>query len=271
MRPDVLPADQALGLRQAFGRPGLTVLPVCAPGRDASSQAWIVNLAAALAERGRRTVILDAGPGLVSPALGLKARRELRHLLAGECTFDETVLEAGGGLAVLPAPRGLEMFLASGEAPATLFGAFLALPEPPAILLANGPVELVAPLVEAGEEIVFVASPARESVTGVYAAIKRLEQSLPGRVSRIALTGVADADSGDALARRLADATSRFLGHNPAFAPAVPDDVALHEAARAGRTVLAARPDGPAAEAFRRLADGFDGWRAARHDTPLEG
>ncbi len=271
MRPDSLMSDQAQGLRAAFQRPGLAVLPVCIPGRDSASESWLANAASAIAERGRRVLVLDAGPGLVSPALGLKARLELRHLLTGECSFEEAVLPAAPNLSVLPAPRGLEMFLASGDSPATLFGAFLSLPAPASVLLATGPLEHIAPLVSPGEEIVFVASPARESITGVYAAIKRLERDFPGRIARIAVAGVRDEAAGEALAVRLARAAERFLGHQPEFAGVIPDHPALHEAARLAASVIAHAPDSPPAEAFRRLADAFDGWQTAFHDTPLEG
>ncbi len=271
MRPDSLASDQAQGLRRAFQRSGLSVLPVCVPGRDAASEGWIAHAASALAERGRRVLVLDAGPGLVAPAFGLKARLELRHLLTGESAFEDVVLAAGRNLSVLPAPRGLAMFLESGEAPATLFGAFLALPAPMSVLLVTGAPERVAPLVSPGEEILFVVSPERESITGVYAAIKRLERDFPGRLARIAVTGVADEAAGEALAARIASATERFLGHQPEFAGTVADHPALHESARLAGSVLTHAPDSPPAEAFRRIADAFDGWRTAFHDTPLEG
>lgn len=271
MRPELHPADQAAGLRQAFRRPGLAVLPVCAPGRDNASQSWIVHAAAAIAERGARVVVLDADRGFIAPALGLKARLELRHLLTGECEFADAVLHAGENLDVLPATRGLEMFLASGEAPATLFDAFLALDPPAAILLVNGPVGRIAPLVAAGCEVLFVASPDRASVTGVYGAIKQMELEHPGRIARIAVTGAQDAAQVASLSGRLADATERFLNHKPAFAEPTRDHPDLHEAARAARSVLAQAPDGAAADDFRRIADGLDRWQLARHEQSLEG
>lgn len=271
MRRNALAGDQASGLRLAFQRPGLEVLPVCVPGRDAASEAWVAQAAAAIADLGRRVVVLDAGPGLVAPALGLKARLELRHLLTGECAFEDVVLPAGPNLAVLPAPRGLEMFLASGEVPATLFGAFLALPAPASVLLATGPIEQVAPLVSDGDEILFVATPAPESITGVYAAIKRLEHDFPGRVARIAVAGVRSSAAGEALVARIAQATARFLGHQPEFAGTVVDHPALAAAARLGRPVVTHAPDSPPAEDFRRIAAAFADWRTAFHDSPLEG
>jgi flagellar biosynthesis protein FlhG len=271
MRPEAHPADQAHGLRRAFRRTGLSVLPVCVPGRDDASQGWIVHAAAALAERGRRVLVLDADRGHVAPALGLKARLELRHLLTGECAFGDAILAAGTNLSVLPATHGLEMFLKSGEVPATLFGAFLVLPEPPDVLLANGPVALVAPLVEPGEEVLFVASPARESVTGVYAAIKRMEQDFPGRIARVAVIGAIDAQAGETLVARIAEATARFLNRRPVFAGAVRGDPALASSARAAASVIAAAPESSAADDFRRIADSFDQWRTAVYDVPLEG
>jgi MinD-like ATPase involved in chromosome partitioning or flagellar assembly len=83
--------------------------------------------------------------------------------------------------------------------------------------------------------------------------------------------GVADEAAGEALAARIASATERFLGHQPEFAGTVADHPALHESARLAGSVLTHAPDSPPAEAFRRIADAFDGWRTAFHDTPLEG
>jgi flagellar biosynthesis protein FlhG len=271
MRPEAIPRDQAAGLRQAFHRPGLTVLPVCAPGRDPASQGWVVHVAAALAERGRHVVVLDADRGFVAPAFGLKARRELRHLLTGECEFSEAVLSAGTNLDVLPASRGLEMFLASGEDPGTLFEAFLALHSPAGILVVNGPVARIAPLVPSACEVLFVASPDRAAVTGVYGAIKHMERDFPGRVARIAVTGVVDDAQGEALAARIADATRRFLNHVPEFAHVARDHPELHEASRVASSVLGVAPDGAAAGDFRRIADDFDHWQLAHHAMSSEG
>jgi flagellar biosynthesis protein FlhG len=266
MPADLHATDQAQGLRQAFRRPGLAVLPVCAPGRDAASQGWIVHLAAALAERGLRVLVLDADRGHVAPAFGLKARRELRDLLEGDCEFDDAVLEAVPGCRVLAGARGLALFHDSGEAPARLLDAFLALDPAPEVLLANGPLARVAPLVAAGAEVLLVASPAPEALTGVYAALKRLERDFPGRVPRIAVAGAESEAAGEAIAARLARAAQRFLGRSPAFAPATLDDDALREAERLGRSLLAHAPQGAAAASFRRVALAFDEWRAERHE-----
>lgn len=271
MPPDVLHADQAAGLRRVFQRARLAILPVCAPGRDGASQAWVVRTAAALAERGRRVVLLDAGREFIASSLGLKARLELRHLLAGDCRFDEALLPVAANFDLLPASRGLDLFLQSGEKPPALFDAFLALDPPASVLLVNGPVSTVAALVPPGREVLFVASPERESITGVYAAIKELEQALPGRTARIAVTGVADTGQGTALATRLADAAERFLGHTPEFAEFVCDGSGLQQAARSVRIPLGAGPDDRIADDFLRIADGFDRWQVTYHSSSLQG
>ena len=288
MRPDVLATDQAAGLRRVFQRVQLSVLPVCVPGRDAASQAWIVHAAAALAERGRRVVLLDAGREFIARSLGLRARLEMRHVLSGECEFDEVLLSAGANLDLLPANRGLEQFVQSGEDPALLFDAFASLNPPAEVLLANGPVSSVAALVPAGREVLFVASPepesitgvyaaiksmeqtlpgrtARIAITGVYAAIKAMEQTLPGRTARIAITGVADDEQGSALAARLADALERFLGQRPVFADFVRDGAGLQ------RGIRGPGADPRFTDEFQRIADSFDHWHVTHHEPSLQG
>jgi len=68
-----------------------------------------VNLAAALAAAGRRVLLLDGDLGLanVDVFLGLSPRYTLAHVLAGERTLDEILVEAPQGFKVVPAASGL--------------------------------------------------------------------------------------------------------------------------------------------------------------------
>src|SRR5882724_6073304 len=67
-----------------------------------------VNLATGLAAAGRRVVLLDGDLGLanVDVFLGLSPRYTLAHVLAGERTLDEILLEAQPGFHVVPAASG---------------------------------------------------------------------------------------------------------------------------------------------------------------------
>src|ERR1044072_4049295 len=67
-----------------------------------------VNLATGLAASGRRVVLLDGDLGLanVDVLLGLSPRYTLAHVLSGERTLDEIMVEAKQGFKIVPAASG---------------------------------------------------------------------------------------------------------------------------------------------------------------------
>lgn len=67
-----------------------------------------VNMGAALARAGHRTLLLDADLGLanVDVMLGLSPRLTLADVIAGRCTINDTVVRADEGLMVIPAASG---------------------------------------------------------------------------------------------------------------------------------------------------------------------
>lgn len=265
---DRFPADQAIGLRRAFARRGLRMLPACSLSRDAACQAVLIHLAGAFAERGQRVALLDGDRGVIAPALGLRARYELLHLLTGEREFSEALLVAEPNLAILPAARGLEAFVESGENPASLLQGFLGLREPFDMLLVSGPVALTAPLAAAGETVLFVTSPDNESLTFTYSSIKRLANDFPGRTARIVISGAAGEQEGHDVFERIADCCSRFLCQSIEFGGALPGHADLRQAAAARKTLFKVAPDGETAQWFRQLADAAETWRLSFFESP---
>src|SRR3546814_13956242 len=67
-----------------------------------------VNLALALADLGRRVVLLDADLGLanVDVLLGLTTKRTLADVIAGECDLSDVLIQGQGGIRVVPAASG---------------------------------------------------------------------------------------------------------------------------------------------------------------------
>lgn len=98
--------DQAEGLRRIFGPAPVRIAPVLVErGCVASQVAAIARLAQACSAVGLRTLVLDAVRAHFAAALGLRARFDLLHVLRGECTLDQALLDAGPELAVLPVAR----------------------------------------------------------------------------------------------------------------------------------------------------------------------
>ena len=69
-----------------------------------------VNLAIALSRAGRKTLIWDADLGLanIDILLGLTPEYNFQHVLDGKKKLSEIMLEAPGGIYILPAGSGLE-------------------------------------------------------------------------------------------------------------------------------------------------------------------
>ena len=70
------------------------------------------NVAAALQERGHDVVVVDADLGMANlgELVGIEQDQGIHRVLAGEATVEETLVDAGGGLTVLPGEQSLDAF-----------------------------------------------------------------------------------------------------------------------------------------------------------------
>lgn len=101
-------ADQAATLRRLFAPAAPRLLPVLMPEQHCSARsAWMARLAQGFARQGERTLVVDAVRAQLAATLGLRARWDLLHVCNGECGLGAALLDAGHGLAVLPAARAL--------------------------------------------------------------------------------------------------------------------------------------------------------------------
>ena len=115
--------DQAATLRRMFGGPSLRVLPVLLPEAHCATRAsWIAKLAAGFARHGERTLVVDAARLHVAAALGLRARFDLVHVLRGECSHEQALLDAGPNLSIIPAARALALAEETGLSLTALLG-----------------------------------------------------------------------------------------------------------------------------------------------------
>ena len=161
--------DQAQGLRRLFRRPAVRVLPLLAADDEAFAP-FAGALAGALARIGRRAVLLDADRGRVAPALGLRARFDLLHVLAGDCDIGAALCMDARGFALLPAARGLDALAGRADA-AQLFTAFGRLrPGFDTAVVAAPAARLVRTLGEAIEPVVFATT----DPAGVQSAWRRI-------------------------------------------------------------------------------------------------
>lgn len=228
-----------------------------------------VNLGMSLAMAGRDVMLLDADLGLanVDVLLGLQPSRNLAHLLAGDCSLQELVLEAAHGLKVVPATSGTRrMVQMSSMEHAALIRAFDDYPQPPEFLIvdtAAGLSDSVTLFSAAADDVVVVVCDEPASLTDAYALIKVLARECGVDRFRIVANMVRDGEQGRQLFHKLERVTGRFLDVHLEYTGMVPHDDRIRQAVRRQMAVVDAWPGSAAAQAFKKLAVSADRW-----DTP---
>ena len=290
--------DQASGLQQMLsamaGRPAAEAPPVqhqassllaaapavrrhcrtiaVAGGKGGVGKSTVaVNLGVALATAGREVVLLDADMGLanVDVMLGLAPSRHIGHLLDGECTLDELMLEGPRGLRVVPAGSGARRLaqLSSGEH-AAIIRAFDELAQPPEYLLvdtAAGLSDNVTMFAAAAAEVIVVVCDEPASLTDAYGLTKVLSRDFGVRRIRMVANMVRNEGDARALHQKLARVSDRFLDVVIEFGGWVPHDERMRQAIRRQCAVVDLWPSSHSALAFKRLAIAADKWVEPDH------
>ena len=225
-----------------------------------------VNLSIALAEMGRRVVLMDADLGLanIDVLLGITATNNINNVLAGECSLREVLVNGPGGIKIVPASSGTQhLTQLSPLEHAGLINAFSELSNDLDVLVidtAAGISEQVVSFVRAAQEILVVVCDEPTSITDAYALIKVLNKTSDLYRFRILANMVRSENEGRNLYNKLSKVTERFLEVALQYVGSVPFDESVRRAVQRQRPVMEAYPRSKAALAYRQLAQKVDNW-----------
>jgi len=211
-------------------------------------------------------VLLDGDMGLANAdvLLGLSPAYTLAHVLAGERTLEEVLVEATQGFHLLPAASGSAELAQLGPEEhlglVRAFGSLLLQLDTLIVDTAAGLGHGVLQFSQAAQHVLVVLTDDPASLTDAYALVKVLSRSHGVGRFQILTNQTRGERSGRQLFERLARVTARFLDVTLEFAGEVPADEAVRRAVREQRTVLEAYPGSPAAQAFKKLAGSADTW-----------
>ena len=224
------------------------------------------NLAAALARRGERVLVLDADLGLanVDVVLNLSPKITLHDVVTGRHSLDEAVIDAPGGFSVLLAGSGLvEYSRLTAEVRDKLLEIIEALaPRYDRILLDTGAgiSDVVLFTVSLAQEVLVVVTPEPTSMTDAYATIKVLAHSQRRRHLRLIVNQVLRPGDGRMIRAQLQQVVDRYVSpvmDSPVrleLLGEVPADVSVRDSVLRRELMLECLPGAPAAQAVAAAA-----------------
>ncbi len=225
-----------------------------------------VNIGIALAQMGRRVAVLDADIGLanVDILLGIYPKFNLSHVLSGEKTLAEIMLNGPSGLRVIPGASGIQkMSELSTLEQAAVIRAFSEIDQDLDVLIVDTAAGISANVVNfarACQEIIVIVCDEPTSLTDAYAFIKLLNRDYNLCNFHVITNMVKTVQQGEALFQKLTRVTDHYLDVNLQFLGAVPYDDYLRKAVRKQTPVVVAFPGSKASIAAKEIAVKIDNW-----------
>jgi flagellar biosynthesis protein FlhG len=225
------------------------------------------NLAAALAKRGHKVLVLDADLGLANldVVLNLYPKITLHDVFTGKAKLEEAILPAPGGFSVLLAGSGMVEY---SRLTLEVRNEFLRIvssliPHYDAVLLDTGAgiSDVVLFAVSLASEVLMVATPEPTSLTDAYATIKVLVGQQQRKIVRVVINQAARPGSGQAITNQLQQVLDRFVVTDPnhpvrlIHVGDIPVDPEVRQAVMRRQLLMQTTPNCPAGQAISQLAN----------------
>jgi flagellar biosynthesis protein FlhG len=224
------------------------------------------NLAAALAKRGHKVLVLDADLGLANldVVLNLYPKITLHDVFTGKASLEEAILQAPGGFSVLLAGSGMVEY--SRLTPDVrdeflrIMGSLV--PNYDIVLLDTGAgiSDVVLFAVSLASEVLMVATPEPTSLTDAYATIKVLVGQQQRQNVRIIVNQASRPGAGQPITHQLQHVLDRFVvpdaGHPIRLVHMgdIPVDTAVREAVMQRQLLMQRSPGSAAGQAISEIA-----------------
>ena len=245
-----------------------------------------INLAVALANKGRKVLLFDADLGLANCqiALGVKAKHNFGHFLAGEKTLREILVTTQEKVTLIPGASGDRVLASLGTTEAGLivssFSELDGIYDYMLIDAAAGLGNSVMMFLEASNQKFIVLNDDPSSTADAYGMVKVMVEDakksnksleeiylIPNRVE--------SSERGKHLYAAINDVCTRFLNQPIQYLHSIEEDGQILEATRDYQSVLSFAPTSRGARDFRNLAEIVDDMEDAvvkdRHMNSISG
>jgi len=235
-------SDQATSLRalayreRKVPRNNLRIISVTSGKGGVGKTNFTVNLAIALAEYGYRVIIFDGDLGLanVDVACGIAPRYTMAHLLTGEKTLEEIIVEGPMGIGILPGGSGaLELANLDKARLTALIANLRRLENLADILLIDTGAGLnhnVLHFLLASDDIILLTTPEPTALTDAYGLLKTLHHYSDKVSVNVVVNRVTAEAEAKATYERLETAARKFLRYSLTYWGWIYEDSAVRRA-----------------------------------------
>ncbi|HEX2954137.1 MAG TPA: P-loop NTPase [Bacillota bacterium] len=219
-----------------------------------------INLGVALAMNHESVAIIDSDLGLgnVDVLLDIKPKFNLQHLLSGERTVEEVLVEGPGGIKIIPGGNGLRELadLADWQ-----IGEVIARLNPieqyaRTIFLDTGAGlgRNVTHFLLAADEVLLITTTEPHAITDAFAVAKVLSMERPEVQIHLVVNRAETENEGRAVADKFLFTGKRFLNLDISLLGIVPDDPSASRAIKNQKPLVLAYPNSKAALAIQQIA-----------------
>lgn len=224
----------------------------------------LVNTAIALAQRGRRVLVLDADLGLanIDVLLGVHIEYTLHDVFEGRKALSEIIVPGPEGISIIPAASGVDSVCnLSFQERSILLESVEEIAGDYDYLLIDTPAGIGSDVIYfncASNEIICVINSEPTSLTDAYALIKVLSRKYGEKAVSILVNNVASEKHAKQAYERLSRAVSQFLHISVRYLGWIPSDTTVRDAVTEQRAVLLEYPSSRVSLALASFAERID-------------
>ena len=258
--PAIAPAGGPADHPANWERPRTRMLVVASGKGGVGKSNLCANLAVAMGQSGARVLLLDAdfSQANLDLLLGVHPRYDLQHVLAGERTLEEILVQGPGDVRLIPAASDVpELAELDDYRRECLLRGIGTLDGKADLIIADtasGVTRDVLALCLAADDVIVMTTPEMPAFADAYGLIKVLSAQGIRQAPYLLVSQATNAEEAEETTHHIRLVARRFLHLELQSLGAIPEDPAIPRAVRRQEPVVTAFPQSPAAMAYRALA-----------------
>ena len=255
-------ADQAQNLREFVRQhhEGARVLAVTSGKGGVGKTNTSINLAIALVKNGARVTVIDADLGLanVEVLLGLNSLYNLQHVVSGERSIMDVLVQGPGGINVVPGSSGISRLADLGpKARQNVLDGLQQLQDNHDFIIIDtmaGIGQNAVAFAAAADEILLVTTPEPSSIVDAYAMLKTVFLMREDAVFRLIVNQVLNEPQAKAVAAKMSQVAQQFLGRKISYLGFIPRDPHVQQSVMQSNPFALRYASCPAARSVQQIA-----------------